>query len=124
MRRLLLSLCVVVTACGSTAAPGGAASVAMTASTNGNAQTGPVAVALPDPLRIRVVDQNGTPVNGVDVVWSTTDGAVDPDTTVTDVSGVAITIWTLGPTVGPQTAQATVAGVTGSPVTFSATATP
>ena len=37
--------------------------------------------------------------------------------------GIAASSWTLGPTAGAQSAQATVAGATGSPVTFSATAT-
>ena len=43
---------------------------------------------------------------------------------MTDANGVATATWKLGHVAGTQTATATRGGATGSPVTFSATATP
>ncbi|HET7468204.1 MAG TPA: plastocyanin/azurin family copper-binding protein [Gemmatimonadales bacterium] len=57
------------------------------------------------------------------VAWSTTGGSLDPSAGTTDGSGVAASTWTLGPTAGSQSAQAAVQGATGSPLTFTATAT-
>jgi plastocyanin len=89
---------------------------------SGDAQTGPVSEALPNDLRI-VVTRDGSPQPGVTVTWSTASGSLTPTSGPTDDGGIAASTWTLGPTAGAQTAQATVAGATGSPVTFSATAT-
>jgi plastocyanin len=46
-----------------------------------------------------------------------------PGTDQTDVNGESSSTWTLGPAAGAQTATASVSGATGSPVTFTATAT-
>jgi plastocyanin len=89
---------------------------------SGDAQTGPVSVALPNDLRI-IVTRDGSPQAGVTVNWSTTTGSLAPTSGPTGGDGIAASSWTLGPTAGAQSAQATVAGATGSPVTFSATAT-
>jgi plastocyanin len=89
---------------------------------SGDAQTGPVSEALPNDLRV-VVTQDGSPRPGVTVTWSTSSGSLAPTSGPTDDGGIAASSWTLGPTAGAQAAQATVAGATGSPVTFSATAT-
>src|SRR5262249_47024669 len=51
-------------------------------------------------------------------------GSVDPASAPTGADGISSATWTLGSVVGAQSAQATVSGATGSPVTFSATATP
>jgi len=89
---------------------------------NGDQQTGPASQALPEALRI-VVTRDGNPVGSVAVAWSTTDGSLSPTSGTTDQSGTAVSTWTLGPTSGAQSAQAAVQGATGSPITFSATAT-
>jgi len=89
---------------------------------SGDAQTGLVSEALPNDLRI-VVTRDGSPQSGVTVTWSTTTGSLAPTSGPTGGDGIAASSWTLGPTAGAQSAQATVAGATGSPVTFSATAT-
>jgi plastocyanin len=91
-------------------------------SKNGDAQTGPAGEALLSPLRVSVTS-DGIPQSGATVTWSTTDGSVDPTSMVTGADGVGATTWTLGPDAGAQTAQAAVSGASGSPVTFSATAT-
>jgi len=89
---------------------------------SGDAQTGPVSEALPNDLRI-IVTREGSPQSGVTVNWSTSTGSLAPTSGPTGGDGIAASTWTLGPTAGPQAAQAAVVGATGSPVTFSATAT-
>jgi plastocyanin len=96
--------------------------VAKEPTASGDAQTGPVSEALPNNLRI-VVTRDGSPQSGVTVNWSTATGSLAPTSGPTGGDGIAASSWTLGPTAGAQTAQAVVAGATGSPVTFSATAT-
>ena len=77
---------------------------------------------LPDPLRVRVMDQHGEPVEGVRVYWSATVGPISPWAPVTDESGVVAAGWTLSDTfpvmLGAHSATAHVPGV-GS-VTFTA----
>lgn len=92
------------------------------ASPSGDAQTGPVAGALPAPLRV-LVTLDGAPEAGRSITWTALDGDADPPTSTTGADGIATTGWTLGTTAGPQVARATLAGATGSPVSFSATAT-
>jgi plastocyanin len=98
--------------------------IAMAATASGDGQTAQTGVTLPNPLRV-VVTLSGNPQSGKTVSWAAqgTGASVNPLTSVTDASGIATTSWTLGSTVGSQTATATLAGATGSPVSFSATAT-
>jgi hypothetical protein len=51
---------------------------------------------LPDPLRVRVLDQRGVPLAGARVLWSGSIGPVTPMDTVTDEAGMAWAMWTLG----------------------------
>jgi plastocyanin len=91
----------------------------------GDAQNGTVRQPLASALRV-LVTEGGTPSSGVTVSWSTfaAGGSVDPPSAPTDADGIASTTWTLGTLSGSQAAQATLSGVTGSPVTFSAAASP
>ncbi len=89
---------------------------------SGDQQTGPVSQPLPNALMI-VVTRDGSPQPAVTVTWSTTDGSLTPTSGATDATGIGASTWTLGAAGGPQTAQAAVQGATGSPVTFTATAT-
>jgi plastocyanin len=91
-------------------------------SQSGDQQTGPAGEALPSDLRV-LVTSDGNPQSGATVTWSTTNGSVSPTSNVTTANGIGQTTWTLGPSTGTQTATATVAGATGSPQTFTATAT-
>lgn len=97
--------------------------IAMTATASGDAQVAQIGTALPNPLRVAVT-LSGAPQPGKTVSWAAQGAAASVNllTSVTDASGIATTTWTLGSTVGAQNATATLAGATGSPVTFSATA--
>jgi hypothetical protein len=92
----------------------------------GDGQSAPVGDPLPDSLRVRVTDASGHAVPDVPVSWSvmTGGGIISPATSTTNSAGVASAALTLGPTVGAQQAQADVTGLVGSPVVFTATATP
>ena len=91
---------------------------------SGDQQTGVVGQPLASPIRVTVTD-GGAPLAGATINWSTTAaGAVLPASTVTDASGVATNTWTLGTASGSQTAQASLTGASGSPLSFTATATP
>ena len=89
----------------------------------GTGQTDTVLATLGTPLAVLVRDQNNTPVAGVVVNWSATGGSVASPTSTSNGSGIASVNYTLGSTAGSsQTAQASVTGLSGSPVSFSATA--
>jgi adhesin/invasin len=81
--------------------------------------TGPAGEALATPLRVRVADAGGSPLEGQTVTFSVTGGggSVAPTTSTTNSSGEATAVWTLGTATGQQTAQAAVAGVS-APATF------
>ncbi len=98
--------------------------IAKAPTASGDAQTGLVGTALAQPIQIRAT-QSGSPKAGVTVTWaaSGTGATVNPATSTTDGAGLASTTWTLPHAVGNATATATVGSATGSPVSFSATAT-
>jgi YVTN family beta-propeller protein len=78
---------------------------------------------------VLVRDQFNNPVPGHAVTFAVTagGGSVAGGNAVTDASGIAaVTSWTLGTTAGTNnnTLQATAPGLTGSPVTFTASAAP
>ena len=91
---------------------------------SGNNQSAPVGSALPNPLVVRVTDASDNPVAGVSVNWTAVGGgSVTAATSGTDASGLAQMTRTLGTTIGPYTTTAAVDGLTGSPVTFTSSAT-
>ncbi|NNG16264.1 MAG: hypothetical protein HKM89_07255 [Gemmatimonadales bacterium] len=132
MRSPILSSCALVSlliACGGTepsgggGGGGGGGTVAIAkASPSGDAQTATVATAVANALRV-LVTQNGSPAAGQSVTWSAGSGGTVSASSTTDVSGIASTQWTLGQTAGTQSTTATLIGATGSPVSFTATAT-
>jgi plastocyanin len=95
------------------------------ATASGDNQSAAAGTALTSPLRVAVT-LSGVPQQGSTVTWAAagSDGSVTPTTAVTDVNGIATTAWTLGQTSGSQHATASLAGATGTPVTFTASATP
>lgn len=99
--------------------------IARASVSSGEGQQGTVGEPLANPLRV-IVTQDGAPEPGVTVAWSATGSgaSVNPASAVTDAEGIAATTWTLGITAGSQSAQASLTGASGSPVTFTATATP
>jgi hypothetical protein len=87
----------------------------------GNAQTGPVAQALAQPITVRAQDAQGNAVRGARVEWQTATGSgtIVPIDANTDELGDAQATWTLGTAAGQQTATATIGTAI---ATFTATA--
>lgn len=91
---------------------------------SGNNQSATVGTALPNPLVVRVTDAGGNPVENVGVTWTAeVGGSVSESNTATDASGLAQVTRTLGQLPGPYITKAEVVGLSGSPVTFTSTAT-
>jgi plastocyanin len=90
----------------------------------GNNQTAEPGEALAAPLQVKVADQFGNAVAGVQVDWAVTagGGSIAPPASTTSATGIAASAFTLGSAEGPNAAQATSAGLAGSPVIFAATA--
>jgi hypothetical protein len=120
-------------------ATGVSGSVTFTASANagnastisvqsGNNQTGTVGQALASPLVVVVKDAYNNPKSGVTVAFAIgtapTGASVTPASQITGSNGEAQTVLTLGQTAGTDnnTVTATANGLTGSPVTFTASA--
>jgi len=89
----------------------------------GSGQSGNAGDVLPELLTVRTTNFVGDPVAGVTVEWFMVSGggSVSNGTTTTDADGLAQVSWVLGPIVGGQNVQA-VSSLTGSPVSFGATA--
>jgi uncharacterized protein YjdB len=107
------------------AAAGGAGPAAKVEAFSGNNQTGTAGGLIPNAPVVKVTDANGNFVAGFTVTFAPAagSGSVTGGTVVTDASGFAKpTSWRLGTTPGPQSLLATAQGLTGSPVTFAATA--
>lgn len=92
------------------------------ATKSGDQQTGPVGVALGNPLRV-LITRDGEPVEDVNVEWVAGQGGSLSDEQESGEDGIASVVWTLGPDIGEQAVTASVQGATGSPLTFTATAT-
>jgi alpha-tubulin suppressor-like RCC1 family protein len=91
----------------------------------GDGQTAAVGAVLADSLVARVTDRYGNPVAGQTIRWQAGDGGgVSDSETVTGADGEGRVAWRLGSGSGSQSAQAAVGGLTGSPLTFTATASP
>ncbi|PIZ84382.1 MAG: hypothetical protein COX96_04135 [Candidatus Omnitrophica bacterium CG_4_10_14_0_2_um_filter_44_9] len=96
---------------------------------SGNTQTSAINAVLFQPLSAYIADTYGNPVGGVSVGFGITGdpggatGQVITPTVVSDaITGLASASMTLGNLAGVYTAQAASAGLTGSPLTFTATA--
>jgi autotransporter-associated beta strand protein len=108
--------------------PGAAATVALT---SGNNQSGGRSSPLASPFVVTVTDANGNPVSGTVVTFAlgtvpggATGQSLSTTTATTAANGQASTILTLGNAVGTYTVRATSGTLSGSPVTFTATASP
>lgn len=91
----------------------------------GNNQTARPNFNVTVPPSVIVTDPAGVPVPGVAVTFAVTagGGTLTGEAAVTNADGVAaVTNWRLGAAQGANTVTATAAGLTGSPVTFNATA--
>ena len=106
-------------------AAAGAGAAANLIAYTGNNQTGTAGGNIPSPPQVKVTDANGNFVAGFTVTFTpgAGSGSVTGGTAVTDAGGIAtVGSWKLGTAPGPQTLIATASGLTGSPVTFNATA--
>jgi hypothetical protein len=93
----------------------------------GDAQWATVGNAVAVAPSVLVTDAGGSPVSGVAVTFAVTSGggSVTGSAATTNPSGIATAGgWTLGTATGANTLTATASGLTGSPLTFTATATP
>jgi hypothetical protein len=93
------------------------------AAMSGDGQAAPAGTPLPQPLVVRLLDQFGNGVAGASVDWQASRGTLSQRTTQTGDDGSASVVWTLG-SVGVQTATASFQGANGSPIGFTATASP
>ncbi len=97
---------------------------------SGDGQTDTLLATLPLPLNVRVLDQQGIPVPGVEVIWIPEgQGGIEPSVSTrfntTDATGIASVSLTLGDRLGPTTVQAEVMDgtVRSAGVMFTATTT-
>jgi len=92
---------------------------------SGDGQTGVAGTELAATFVVRVTDDQGSGVSGIGVAWDVTagGGSLSAAATQTNSQGQASVSLTLGPAAGANTVTASVSGLTGSPVTFNATAT-
>jgi alpha-tubulin suppressor-like RCC1 family protein len=96
---------------------------------SGNGQTAPAGTLLPDPVVVRVTDEDGELLDGGVVVFRVIagGGTVREGTARTGADGMAGEHWTLGTTAGEQALEARVLDAGGTPLvadTFASTATP
>lgn len=123
---IALALCLAAGACGDVLLPPDSRPSAIT-KTGGDAQSAVAGGILPQPLVVRVADNQQRPVEGQTVVFTVVSGggSVTPASALTGSDGQASANWTLGGATGPQSVQAQVTG-DGIPaslvVTFAATA--
>ena len=105
-----------------TALPGPATSMKAAA---GDQQTAAVGQPLPTPPAVLVADQYGNPVAAIAVTFTVASGGggVTGGSATTTANGIAaVGSWTLGATAGTNSLTGASAGLSGSPVTFTATA--
>lgn len=91
----------------------------------GNNQTARPGFAVTTRPSVIVTDPAGIPVPGVSVTFAVTagGGTITGEAATTNAAGIAtVGSWTLGPALGPNSLTATVGTLSGSPVTFNATA--
>jgi hypothetical protein len=90
---------------------------------SGDEQSAAVSEEVPDPLLVKLIDEQGLGVPAGSITWvvGAGGGAVNPGTTETGSDGLAQVRWTLGSSPGVNTVSAVVSGV--SVVTFTASAT-
>ena len=92
---------------------------------SGDAQSGQAGATLPEPLVVRLVDDNGNGVGGKAITWlpAPGNGSADPQNVTTSPTGYAQTSWTLGNS-APATdhLNAVFSGLPSVPFTATATA--
>jgi hypothetical protein len=104
-----------------TAYAGGGTEIALL-KTAGDEQTGAPGTLLRGGLQVRVLRDDGTPVQGAVLSWAVASGGGSLDAAVSRSSGTGYSVrrWTLGPDVGTQSVTVSTPGA--EPVTFTAQA--
>ena len=102
-----------------TAAPGEATTLA---DAGGNNQNAEISTQLASAVQAKVSDQFGNGVPGVSVGWAATGGTVSAATVASNAAGISAVNVTAGSTPGLIVITATAGALSGSPVTFNATA--
>ena len=112
---------VTFTATGTASGPVPAAKLVLV---SGNSQTGTVGQGLANPFVVEVTDANGNAVSGTTVTFAVTagGGALSATSVATTSQGLASASLTLGASAGTNTVTASSGSLTGSPLTFTATA--
>src|SRR5262245_59503986 len=89
-------------------------------------QVGIAGEALPVPITVHVLDQNGNAIAGAVVSWTIigASGSVSSPTSTTNASGDASVIWTLSTVAGPNTLRASLANGASVDITATGTAGP
>lgn len=69
----------------------------------GTEQEAPFGETLPQPIKVKVEDTQGVPIEGASIGWAPMDGgSITSSSATTDGSGTAQATWTLGPSQGQQ----------------------
>ncbi len=91
---------------------------------SGSGQSGVVGTTLANPLVVKVAASDGVGVAGTTVSFAVASGggSVGSSSAVSDANGLAQTTFKLGTSTGAQSVTASAASLTGSPITFTATA--
>ena len=93
------------------------------AAVSGSGQNGPVNSMLAQPVVVVATATDGQPAAGVTVTFAAANGGtVGSASVTTGANGQASTTWRLGAGAGAQTLTASASGLSGSPVSFTATA--
>ncbi len=120
---LVVAPLVVATSCGGDSTGSSAPVVAAQRTlsrVSGDAQSGPIGQALPNPLTVRVADASGSGVPNVALTWTVTGaGSVSATNTTTGSTGQSSVSLTLG--AAPGTTTVSVSGNSLTAVTFTAT---
>jgi plastocyanin len=90
---------------------------------SGEGQEGEINTPLETPFSVKVADEFGNGVAGVNVDWSATGATPSATSVVSGAQGISSVNVTLGGTAGAVAITATADNLNGSPVTFSARAT-
>jgi len=88
----------------------------------GDGQTGEIGIQLASPVQARVTDQHGNGVQGIAVDWAATGGTPSSPSVTSNASGVSSVNVTVDGPAGPIVITATAGQLSGSPLTFNATA--
>lgn len=115
---LLLALLPLATACEKASGPLPASNLLVV---QGNRQVAASGTVLPAPVVVRVLAEDGSPVEGIPVGFAVQlgNGTVEPATALSDANGEAKTRWTLGANQNAHELLASVPGV--EPITITAT---